>query len=493
LGVGLSRGEDRVPVPSAEAIDSSTKLVRDLFKDEYARKMPKDKLALAETLFKQAEETKDDPAARFVLYRETAKLAAEAGNVDLALRAIDGLRGRFTGLKLEQLEALFKPVEAVLKAPVKGTSDEAIAVTNYLLQIVDEAVAADDLVTAGSLAKLAESAAIKSRHVSTAKLAGARVKEIALFAKDAETVKSALKTLEAKPDDPDAALIAGKYYCFQRGDWAKGLPLLAAGSDAKLKEAAKKEMAAANGGPELLGVANAWYDLGKAAPDGPARRAILTRAYGHYVKVAPELTGFSKTTAEKRIEELETVVENGLHDELWTAVRLAVQKKEVEELNPLGGDWGRKAYRELAPNNGILIGFNYTTKKFANFDTMDFIQPIYLTPTGEKLGTSYGKAPPKTSPPKTVKAKAGFAVASMKVDAGGFLNGFSLTFMRIRGKGLNPTDSYDSPWVGGKQDGGRSYSVSDSRPVIGFHGKLHERDETICSIGFIVVGPKPKK
>ena len=265
--------------------------------------------------------------------------------------------------------------------------------------------------------------------------------------------------------------------------------LLAAGNDAKLKEVAAKEVADPREPAELLAVADAWYELGNSST-GPAKRAMQSRAFVFYTRAVPDLTGLSKTKADRRIEELERVAEGrGTHDELWAATRA----KEIEELSPIGGDWGRKDHRELAPSNGILIGFHYTTKKFANFDTMDFLQPIYLTPTGEKLGTGYGKAPPKESPPKTVKAKTGFAVASLKVDAGGFLNGFSIMFMRIKGKGLNPADSFESPWVGGKQDGGRSYNTNDSRPVIGLHGKKHDREETICSIGLIVAGPKLEK
>ena len=34
---------------------------------------------------------------------------------------------------------------------------------------------------------------------------------------------------------PPANLTVGKYYCFQKGDWEKGLPMLALGQDETLK------------------------------------------------------------------------------------------------------------------------------------------------------------------------------------------------------------------------------------------------------------------
>ena len=54
---------------------------------------------------------------------------------------------------------------------------------------------------------------------------------------DFEKVKASLEKLKSSPDDPDANLAAGRFYCLTRGDFARGLPMLAKGSDPALKAA----------------------------------------------------------------------------------------------------------------------------------------------------------------------------------------------------------------------------------------------------------------
>jgi hypothetical protein len=317
------------------------------------------------------------------------------------------------------------------------------------------------------------------------------MKEIDAFKKEADAAKAALAKLEKVRNDPDAATVAGRYYAFQKDDWVRGLELFAIGSDAKLKAAAQKDLSEPKEPAEVLALADTWYDLGTAAT-GPARRAMLSRAYGFYSKAAPELIGLNRTKADKRLDELEKALEGrGLHEELWAAVRTAARTKDYEELAPLGGFIARKPYRVLAPGGGVLIGFHYTTKKFADHDVIDFLQPIYLTPMGEKVGTAYGKVPAKLL---TVKAKPGYAVASLKVRGGGLFEAFGITFMKIEGKGLKAADSYESPLMGRNITPRGLPTIGDSRPVIGIHGKLNDDpDEGICSIGLIVAGPKPKK
>ena len=487
LSLSVAYGDERVAIPPDEEIEKASKLVRELFKDEYAKTTPKAKLALAEKLFKQAAETPDNPAAQFVLLRETAELAAAGGNAELAIQAVEQIRTRFTGIKSEQIESLLKTVAAKASTP-----DACLSLANFLLRMVDDAVVADDLEAAERLVKMASSAAFKSKNVRLAGLATERVKEVEGMKKDSERVKVALKTLETNPQDPAASTVVGKYYCFQKENWEKGLPLLAAGDDAKLKKVAEKELAKPKESAEVLAVADEWYEVGMAAPGGYAKRAMLERAYQFYAKVVSDLAGLNRTRVEKRMEELEKSLEGkGVYDDLWNTVRVAIRAKETEDLNPLGGALVQKAYRDLPPSVGVLIGFQYTTKKFADHDVMDYMRPIYLTPAGEKLGTGYGKVPAKF---QVVKAKPGYAVAALKVRGGGLFEGYGITFMRIQGKGLNPADKYESAWMGRNIQTDGLPVVGDSRPVIGIHGKLrHDGDQEICTIGLIVAGPKPKK
>ena len=154
-----------------------------------------------------------------------------------------------------------------------------------------------------------------------------------------------------------------------------------------MQAAAKKEIGEPKEPSELLAVADAWYDLGQTAT-GSARRMMLSRALSFYSRCADDLAGLSKSKAEKRMVELENVDGRAAHEELWPFVRAAVKAKEVDELNPIGGAFGRKDYREAPDNAVVLVGFNYATRKFGNHDVIDFLQPIWLTASGEKLARS---------------------------------------------------------------------------------------------------------
>src|SRR5262245_57491675 len=67
---------ERVKLPSAADREKVTRLARELFKEEFALTDAAAKTDFATRLFNQAAETDDDPVSQFVLYRESAELAA---------------------------------------------------------------------------------------------------------------------------------------------------------------------------------------------------------------------------------------------------------------------------------------------------------------------------------------------------------------------------------------------------------------------------------
>jgi hypothetical protein len=77
----------------------------------------------------------------------------------------------------------------------------------------------------------------------------------------------------------------------------------------------------------------------------------------------------------------------------------------------------------------------------------------------------------------SVKAKPGYAVGAINVKAGLVVNGFSVTFMRIRGNTLDPADSYSSAWIGDKTGGtGPRVLGGDGTPIIGIIGRRSASD-----------------
>jgi hypothetical protein len=313
--------EARAPIPSSTVQAGAEKLIRELFKADYAKRAPADRAALAEKMIRHGIETADDPAGRYVLFREAAEMAAEAGEVGLLLRAV-GETARFysvdaLGVKSEKLVAL---------DPARLKSDAQRSLVSALLGAMDEATAVDRLDLIGRLAGPAETAAKRCPDPQLlgqvqAKVKAARELETALAA-----VNPALAILAEKPDDPEACLTAGRFYGLVRGDWARALPLLAKGSDAALRELAGKDLSHPDDPMARYALANGWWDLGEKEKGSPLAKARLReRAAALYEQALPGLSGLARTAAERRLEDAQASrhggsAATGLLRDLQTAV-----------------------------------------------------------------------------------------------------------------------------------------------------------------------------
>ena len=112
-------------------------------------------------------------------------------------------------------------------------------------QLVDQAVAADRFDIAVVLATTASKAVAKSKiatHKEVEERLSRRRHDIHLLEPIYAAAKKAQETLEKTPADAEANLTVGRWLCFYKGDWTAGLPMLAKGSDEKLKALAEQEI-----------------------------------------------------------------------------------------------------------------------------------------------------------------------------------------------------------------------------------------------------------
>ena len=79
------------PVPSKEAVDGAVTLIGELFRSDLAKagEDRDQRLKTAQTFLFEAKETHDDPGGKYVLLRESAAMAAGAGEAALALQALE--------------------------------------------------------------------------------------------------------------------------------------------------------------------------------------------------------------------------------------------------------------------------------------------------------------------------------------------------------------------------------------------------------------------
>ena len=295
----------RRPEPPAADQKAAEQEIRDLYRGEFAKRTPEEQLAFSRKLFRTAQETADNPAAQYVLYREAAELAAQAGDAEQSMAAIDRMAAAF------DIDALALKTALLVTAAKGAREPEAAgALAECSLALVDEAVAADQYDTAVALLSRAETAARQAKGTVLLATIATRRREVEALRTAWQPVKADAKSLEAKPDDPVASLSVGRFLCFQKGDWERGLPLLAKGSDATLKALAEQDLAAPAAPDAQVALGDGWWDA--AAPKGGAAKSRLQERAAHwYAAALPKLDGLAKVKAEKRILECEKSAQPG--------------------------------------------------------------------------------------------------------------------------------------------------------------------------------------
>ena len=303
----------RVPVPPAAALAAADRTIHDVYAAEFKDASVAGRRALAGKLATVSAETVGDPAGRYAAGRLAADLAADVADVQRAVDAERALSAVFAddGLGLE--------AAALKRASARARGTDAMALlASYGVGVVQQMVDAERYADAAALAP-----SVKAwGAASGSPVVRGRSAEWATFAvrlaADRLALKPSLDLLVAHPDDPSANLAVGKFYCLDRGDWPKGLPLMArgpkSGDDAAWRTAAAADLAAVGAtDPTQLAQAGAnWWTVGQRWGDRPtdragdkqavaAARARLTeRAAVWYRLAVPKLTGLARVVAERR-------------------------------------------------------------------------------------------------------------------------------------------------------------------------------------------------
>jgi len=289
--------DKRIPAPDPAAQKDAEAAIRDLFKEDYAKKAPADKATFARKLLKQAAESKDDPVSRFVLLRESRDLALQGSDLTTALDAVALLSKDYAVDASAMRATVIGSAEKAAKTP-----DELKAITQAWLKAADEAVSSEDFAGAEKAATSAGQVARKAKDVPLVGRCDAKVKEVADLKKKHERVVKARETLAANPEDPAANAAVGHFLLTAKGDVQGALPLLAKGSDAALKSLAEKDRAGATSPAEQAALGDSWWTLGDKE-SGVGREAVRQRAAHWYGQAVSQLSGLTKAKVERRIAE----------------------------------------------------------------------------------------------------------------------------------------------------------------------------------------------
>lgn len=337
--------QGKLPIPSDADEKAAANQIKEIYSKEFSDKSRDSKRALGRKLLAQAMDASNTPGQRYGCLVWARDKAAEALDLDTALAAVDKLDGIFQMPKPPLTGATFNTglhaqKAAVLGAAKKsaGSPEDLALISDAYLKIAEQALKAmeyDDAATA------AQQAGQVSKDVSVKARANELVHESSSLKQEHDALRKAEAALAANPEDPEANVTVGLYLCFAKGDWLKGLPLVAKGGNVGLKDLAQRELAKPEKSDAQVELGEAW---GKAAEKEKvvSRKKQYQGRARHWLKLAlASASGLSKVRIEKRLSELEAQSEP-------TSVDLI---KLFDSKNSIHGAWTCEGRRLLSPKD----------------------------------------------------------------------------------------------------------------------------------------------
>ncbi len=228
----------REAVPEVDKQKVVEKKIKELFKEDYLKTKPEEKLALAKKLIQLAADTKDDSTAKYVQLREARDLAIASGDAETAMQAVETIGASYQiDAPAEKIALLSKGGSAV------QTKEQAKAFYGWTLKLFDEAIRSEHYDSLQSILTLAGRFAMAAQDSILTGELKAKAALSANIKRDWPAARAALDKLKKTPEDATANLTVGRFYSFVIGDWNRGLPALARSSDASLRKLGEMEVA----------------------------------------------------------------------------------------------------------------------------------------------------------------------------------------------------------------------------------------------------------
>lgn len=286
-----------IAVPSKETVAKSKTLIKDLFKNDFAKAIDDSgRRGLATKLIAQARQAENLPEERYAALELAVSLAIEAKAIDLAIAAADEFGVWFEGDPAPRLVGVVQGLGKTCRSVQERT-----LLTKIALQLASEAVGQNRYLDASRILEVASAAAASARKPDLQE-AVKTVRESVDKAKSAqETFDSAMKLLAKDSADPAANLVAGRFLCFVRGDWAKGIPHLARCGDENLRKAAEKEVAMPKTSEDCEIAGDSWQAAAKAAQPDDRRRCAAAAEYW-YRKALEDAVGLRKVKVQRSLD-----------------------------------------------------------------------------------------------------------------------------------------------------------------------------------------------
>jgi hypothetical protein len=294
----------RSPVPDDTAVADATDLIKQAYESDYQASGENPEPLILKLL--AATSQTDVPARKYACLLEAERVAAKAGDYQRVLELVDIRAAEFDidGIqtRLDRLPefltqeakrdpaALAKLYGHAIETAERGLRQDATAAGKAAADMAVGIAKTTQML--GRSKKLPEVAAAGEKKLRDAQ---ELVKTIQKRRDALAKVQAATAQLEGNPADPAANGTIGRYRCFTRGDWEKGLPLLSKADAGELKEMATEELALREVNPpdirRVFALAGLWWKYAEAADlSADESDAVKRHAGTLYAGVVDRLT-----------------------------------------------------------------------------------------------------------------------------------------------------------------------------------------------------------
>ncbi|EKK02812.1 protein containing DUF1559 [Rhodopirellula baltica SH28] len=297
-----SWGENRLPVPPSPDLATSNQRIEQLFGEQLVRaKQNQTQAELSNDFLKKSLVMSDDAAGAYALQNAAIDLAIDSGDFMLFQTVLDQHASTFE-VDLYQVNR-----DGLLEFSRRNDVDEdtasQMAFVRRALVAIQEGLKRNDFEGVGRIASALPRVEEERRGFRRANVRGGkrevsaeklvRILQTQLSSANKQYEQAAEKVAEYRknPNDAELASALGRFYCFLKGDWAMGLPLVINGTSEKLSRVAKRDLESANVAEDFLAIGDMWWELSEGLPAGIYRQGTRDRAgywYEQALEVMPE-------------------------------------------------------------------------------------------------------------------------------------------------------------------------------------------------------------
>ena len=293
----------REPVPSAIELTAAQNKLREIFRDKIQEaKAADEKGKLASEFVTLAEGMEADPAGAFALQQAALRLAIEANDGTLLIKAIDQRVARFEvdsfRENLKWIQAFGEETASRDASIVKGDG-----ILKRAIPVIYAGIRENEYMLASSVARIANRFTSSNREDRVSRLLTRLRTQLGTAKREYDQSVDDLQRFRTNPDDVAAGAAFGSFLCFIKGDWQTGLPLVADGTGGDLVDVAKMDLRGASRAIDQVALGDAWWELSRRG-SGAYRQGAEDRAVMWYAQAIVRLPdSLDRIHVENRLKE----------------------------------------------------------------------------------------------------------------------------------------------------------------------------------------------